>query len=125
MNDAPVLVIEDEPDLAATCQRLLAHLGYRVLCATSRGEALALIEAEPLALVISDVRLPDGTGIDCVAAAREHDTPAIVVTGFHSVAARRAAADAGAAGYLQKPFSASALASLVASSIHHSPNTRD
>jgi DNA-binding response OmpR family regulator len=110
-----VLVVDDETDLAVTCQRLLRRLGYEVTCAGSRGEGLALIERELPGLVISDLRLPDGSGIDLVFAARRTPTPVpvIVVTGFPSSASRAAALAAGAAAYLAKPFSAQALTSLV------------
>ncbi len=110
-----VLVVEDEADLAETCQRLLRRLGYEITCAGSSREGIALIEHEAPGLVISDLRLPDGSGIDVVTAARRtpRPVPVIVVTGFPSTASRRAALDAGAAAYLAKPFSASALTSLV------------
>lgn len=94
-----------------TYVRLLGRQGYRVVAAGTRRDALAVIEREPLALVISDLRLPDGNGLDVVRAATAppHRTPAIVVTGFSSEAARLAALDAGASAYFAKPFSAPVL----------------
>jgi two-component system, NtrC family, response regulator HydG len=65
--------------------------------------------------VIADLRLPDGDGLDLVRAARRTPTPtpAIVVTGFASRAARTAALAAGASAYLAKPFATSAFTALV------------
>jgi DNA-binding NtrC family response regulator len=110
-----ILVVDDERDLTATCERLLRRLGYRVVTADSCAAALAALAEDRPALVISDVRLPDGSGLDVVSAARRQATPipSIVVTGQPSERGRRAAADVGAAAYLAKPFSAAALTDLV------------
>jgi CheY-like chemotaxis protein len=111
----PVLVVDDEVDFVANYERLLRRRGYQVISAGSRGAGLMLIEREPLALVITDLRLPDGDGLDLVRAARRTPTPtpAIVATGFTAEPTRLAALAAGASAYLAKPFAASALLSLV------------
>jgi CheY-like chemotaxis protein len=115
----PILVVDDEADLISTYERLLRRGGYRVVTAGTRGAGLAIVEREPLALVITDLRLPDGDGLDLVRAARQLPmaTPTIVVTGFASEASRTAALAAGAAAYLAKPFGASAFVSLVQSTL--------
>jgi CheY-like chemotaxis protein len=68
-----------------------------------------------VALVVSDLRLPDGDGLDVVRAARAAPVPAraIVVTGFPSAESRQAAMAAGASAFVVKPFSASGLAQVV------------
>jgi CheY-like chemotaxis protein len=111
----PILVVDDEADFVANYQRLLRRRGYRVVSAGSRGDGLVIVEREPLALVITDLRLPDGDGLELVRAARRlpTPTPSIVVTGFASEASRMAALAAGASGYLAKPFAASSFISLV------------
>ena len=113
---APVLVVDDEPDMRSSYDRLLRRLGYRVVEAESRQQGLAVIEGGPLALVVSDLRLRDGSGLDVVAAAHAAriPVPAIVVTGFLSAESRRAALAAGAAGFLAKPFAAGDFSALVA-----------
>ena len=110
-----ILVVDDEADLLTTYERLLRRQGYRVVATGSRSGGLAIIERERLALVVSDLRLPDGDGLELVRAARgtPTPTPVIVVTGFVSEASRLAARAAGASGYLAKPFAASAFTSLV------------
>jgi len=109
--DAPVLIVDDETDLTNTLARLLGAQGYRVVTAGTRGEALGIIRERPLGLVICDLRLPDGDGLDVVRAtvATPPHTPAIVVTGFPSPTTRRAALEAGAAEYLAKPFPVASL----------------
>jgi two-component system, NtrC family, response regulator PilR len=113
----PILVVDDEADLVASYERLLRRKGFRVVSAGSRGEGLVLVGREPLALVITDLRLPDGDGLDLVRAARRlpTPTPSMVVTGFASEASRTAAMAAGASAFLAKPFAASAFTSLVES----------
>jgi len=111
-----ILVVDDEADLVTTYERLLQRRGYRVVSAGSCRDGLLLVERGPLALVVTDLRLPDGDGLDIVRAARAtapYPTPSIVVTGFASEASRAAALAAGASGYLAKPFGAAALVSLV------------
>lgn len=110
-----ILVVDDEVDLTATYERLLRRHGYGVVSASSRREGLAALQAERLDLVIADLRLPDGDGLDLVRAARQTPAPVpvIVITGFASEASRQAALAAGAWAYLSKPFSASTFAALV------------
>ena len=115
-----ILVVDDEPDLVATYERLLQRKGYRVVSAGSCRDGLVVVEREPLALVLTDMRLPDGDGLDIVRAARctaPSPTPSLVVTGFASETGRSAALAAGASGYLAKPFGAAALLSLVQSTL--------
>lgn len=110
-----ILVVDDEADFIANYQRLLRRGGYRVVSAGSRGDGLLIVEREPLALVITDLRLPDGDGLELVRAAQRlpTPTPSIVVTGFASEASRMAALAAGASAYLAKPFAAASFISLV------------
>src|SRR5215470_8181500 len=102
-----VLVVDDEADFLATYDRLLRRQGYRTVTTSSRQSALLALEADPFALIIADMRLPDGDGLDIVRAARARPQPArvIVVTGFASAQSRRDALAAGATAYLAKPFS--------------------
>jgi DNA-binding response OmpR family regulator len=102
-----ILVVEDEADMAATYERLLRRAGYRVVTAGSRAAGLELLESLRPKLVISDLRLPDGNGLDVIRAASTLDPPppVIVVTGFASRAAREAALASGARVFLAKPFS--------------------
>ena len=117
-----VLVVDDEQDLIASYERLLRRQGYRVIARGSRQDGLAVIAQEPLVLVIADLRLPDGDGLDVIRAARRAPAPipAIVVTGFGTDASRRAALAAGASGYLAKPFATAAFTAVVAQAVGRS-----
>ncbi|NIP72829.1 MAG: response regulator, partial [Gammaproteobacteria bacterium] len=61
-----ILVIEDEEVIRAALLRLLERHDYRVLEAGSLGEAERRCHAERLDLIIADLRLPDGQGIDII-----------------------------------------------------------
>lgn len=103
----PVLIVDDEADLVTTYERALRRLGYRIISAGSRRAGLDVLRSERLALVVADLRLPDGDGLDIVRAARElpDPPPVIVVTGYPSAAGHQRALEAGAHAFLTKPFS--------------------
>jgi two-component system response regulator PilR (NtrC family) len=110
-----ILVVDDETDLVATYERLLRRSGYHVIAAETRQAALDAIGTDRLRLIVCDLNLPDGSGLDVVRAARAAapSPPVIVVTGFPSPAVQREALDAGAAAFLAKPFSVPSLMALV------------
>jgi two-component system, NtrC family, response regulator PilR len=112
-----VLVVEDEPDLVATYERLLRRQGCRVVSAGSLVAALAAVERERPQLLITDLKLPDGDGLDVVRAVRARPAPpaVIVVTGYGNGASQDAALAAGATAFLTKPFSTAAFSKLVSS----------
>ena len=115
-----VLVVDDEADFLAIYERLLGRQGYEVITAKSRAAGLAVVRGEHRPdLVISDLRLPDGDGLDVVRAARgtADPPPVIVITGYPSEETRRAATAAGATAFFAKPFAAAMLLAAVRSSL--------
>lgn len=118
-----ILVVEDEPDLVHTYERLLRRYDCRVTAAGSLAAGLAALARNAPQLLIADLRLPDGDGLEIVRAARALPTPApvIVVTGVASPATRDAAMAAGAAAFLSKPFSTKAFTALVQSLLDGAP----
>ena len=109
-----ILVVDDEHDLVVTCARLLKRRGWLVVTATTRSEALAaLSRAAAPRLAIVDRQLADGDGLDVLRVALAAGTPVIVITGRASSEIRRLTLEAGAAGFLAKPFSAHDFLALV------------
>jgi DNA-binding response OmpR family regulator len=109
-----ILVVDDERDLATTCERLLNRRGWRVVTAATCADArLALAAAPRPALAIVDRQLPDGDGLEILRAALAAGTPVIMVTGYGAAATRRLTLEEGAAGFLAKPFSTHDLLELV------------
>ena len=114
-----VLVVDDEADFLATYERLLRRQGYHVVVATTRAAGVAAVASEHPDVVISDLRLSDGSGLDVVRAARSMPEPpsVIVITGYPSAGTRHAALAAGATAFLAKPFAAAGLVAAIRSSL--------
>ena len=110
-----ILVVEDEPDMAVTYERVLRRAGHRVVTAVSCSEGIRLLESVRPRLVISDLRLPDGDGLEIIRAARKLDPapPVIAVTAFALRTTRQAALDSGAQAFLAAPFNMAELLSLI------------
>jgi len=110
-----ILVVDDEADLIATYRRLFHRHGYEVTSAATRAGGLLLIDSSTPDLIITDLELPDGDGLDLVRAARGASATSgiIVVSGRSSSGAREDAIAAGASAFVDKPFSADALRDLV------------
>jgi two-component system repressor protein LuxO len=106
-----VLVVENEPDYLPIYDRLLRRHGYDVVAATTRSAGLLGLVREQPNLVVCDLRLPDGDGLDVVRAARAmaNPSPVMVVTGHASGETRRTALAAGAVTFIAKPFTAATL----------------
>jgi PAS domain S-box-containing protein len=78
-----ILFVEDHADTAEVLTMLLQDFGYRVESCATVAEAIKLATEHRFDLLISDVGLPDGTGIDLLRAIRQHSAlPAIALTGF-------------------------------------------
>ncbi len=114
-----VLVVDDEADFLATYERLLRRQGYHVVVVATRAAGVAAVASEHPDVVISDLRLPDGNGLDVVRAARNMPEPpsVIVITGYPSSETRHAALAAGATAFLAKPFAAAGLLAAIRSSL--------
>jgi two-component system response regulator HydG len=107
MNQKPsVLVIDDESGILDTLRILLKKEGFEVLTAQGGKAGLDQIKAGAYDLVLSDVRMPQVTGIDILNAAREQDpmTPVILMTAQASLQTAIQAVNQGAFYYIQKPF---------------------
>jgi CheY-like chemotaxis protein len=102
-----ILVVDDEPDLVANCERLLQRIGYASLRAHTGLDAMALIDREDPDLVVADLRLPGADGLAVTRHARRHvpPIPVILITAYDSPQARNAARESGVGVYLAKPFS--------------------
>jgi DNA-binding response OmpR family regulator len=107
----PVLIVEDEPDIAEGLRYNLEREGLRALVADTgeKGLALALDKASPPALILLDLMLPGMSGIElCRRLRREPSTrrtPIIMLTARGSEGERVAGLELGADDYVTKPFS--------------------
>ena len=101
-----VLLIDDDPGLSEVIGMLLEREGYAVARAATVKQGIALVEAGGLDLVVTDLKLPDGTGLDAVKAirARHPALPIIMITSYSSMESAIDALRAGANDYVIKPF---------------------
>jgi two-component system response regulator RegX3 len=109
-----ILIVEDEGSLADAVRYNLEREGFVVTVAADGRRALERFRAEPPALVILDLMLPEVSGLDlCRAIRAESDVPIIMVTAKDSEADKVAGLELGADDYVTKPFSVRELVSRV------------
>lgn len=108
MNDQPrILVVDDQPLVREMVQEVLAPKGYRTSGAGSMAEARRLAEEQPFDILISDLNLPDGNGLDLVRYFRGRfpGTGVVVITGYPSDRRAREAHELDVGTFIVKPFS--------------------
>jgi len=112
-----VLVVDDEPGLRTMLEILLSREGYGVVTAPGYSVALEAISQapQPFPVVLSDLVMPEGSGLDVLAAAKQRSasTEVILLTAHNSVENAIAAMSAGAFNFVTKPFEPTALIALV------------
>ncbi|CAM2173950.1 histidine kinase [Paraburkholderia sacchari] len=113
-----ILLIEDHDDTAEVMSQLIRALGHEVSVAASVAGALALTAAQRFDLVVSDIGLPDGSGIDFIRAFRkESAAPAIALTGFGTDDDVRRSLEAGFTAHLTKPVNFDQLERLIEATV--------
>jgi DNA-binding NtrC family response regulator len=102
-----VLVVDDESGILDTLRILLRNEGFEVTTAQGGKAGLEQIRAGTNDIILSDVRMPQVSGLDILNAAREQDpmTPVILMTAQASLQSAISAVNSGAFYYIQKPFS--------------------
>jgi len=116
-----ILVVEDEASLADSVRYNLEREGYVVTVAADGREALERFRADPPALVILDLMLPEVSGLDLCRTIRSgSDVPIIIVTAKDSEADKVAGLELGADDYVTKPFSMRELVSRVRANLRRS-----
>src|SRR6476619_6042351 len=110
-----ILLVEDKDSLRRVLRLTLENAGYTVSEAADARSALNEIAVTPHKLVLTDLRMPNGSGLDVLRAARAADsgTPVIVMTAFGSVDEAVLAMKDGAHYFLQKPVDSNHLLLLV------------
>jgi DNA-binding NtrC family response regulator len=103
--DLPILLVEDKDSLRAMLRHALEGQGHAVVEARDQREAEATLQSHRPAVVLSDLRLPEGDGFGVLRAAKEFDPemPVIVMTAFGSIQDAVAAMKEGALDFLAKP----------------------
>ena len=101
-----ILVVDDDPEFMRACVRVLKLWNYSVTSATSGQEALRLAGENAFDVILTDINLPDSTGLDVLRAVRgrDKDVPVILMTGGPELETARLAVEWGALSYLIKPL---------------------
>jgi len=114
-----ILIVDDERAQRDLLARCLREWGYRPLAAASGRQALELLAGTSADLVISDVRMPDGSGFDLLRSLRETAPrlPLLLVTAYPDLRQAVDAVKEGAVDYLTKPIDLNELQDLVAAAL--------
>ena len=114
-----VLIVDDEADIRELLDLTLVRMGLSADCAASIAEAKRLLAEGRYHLCLTDMRLPDGEGLDLVRHIGEHhnDLPVAVITAYGNMDNAVAALKLGAFDYLAKPVSLDQLRALVKSAL--------
>ncbi len=101
-----ILVVEDHDDTLRSMKLLLTRLGYEVLAADNMTKALRIAEEQHFDILLSDIGLPDGSGLELVKRIRAiRDIPALALSGFGMDEDIERSRDAGFSNHLTKPVS--------------------
>ena len=102
-----ILVVDDDPVVAKSFDRVLAGKGYAVISAANGEEALRKLNAETYDVVFTDIKMPGMSGIEVAERVKKSQPwlPVVIVTGFGSTENEARAEAAGVSGFLHKPLS--------------------
>ena len=120
----PILIVDDDADILKLLEMRLTASGYPVIAASSAQQALTLFGMHPIALVISDLRMPEMDGFALFEAIHRLDStiPFILLTAHGSIPEAVHATQQGVFSFLTKPFESKALLEQVAQALRVSPH---
>lgn len=102
-----VLVVDDDPVVGKSFDRVLSGKGYAVITASNGAEALKKLETEDYDVVFTDIKMPGMSGLDMAEQVKQRRPwmPVVIVTGYGSPGNEARAEAAGVSGFLRKPLS--------------------
>ena len=119
LSSPRILVVDDEPDLRTLYELTLLREGYRVEAAESCAEALRCLSEQTFDVLITDMRLPDGLGLELIRQLKTGQRPerCVVITAYGSADNAVESLKAGAFDYLTKPVDIKQFRAVIASAI--------
>jgi DNA-binding response OmpR family regulator len=110
-----ILIVEDDPEMLDLLRKVLEKDGYRVSLAADGHDAALRLAADPADLVITDLIMPRGSGLELLQTIRQGNPnlPVIIVTAFGDWHTYSRAPELGAAAFLSKPLKLAELTAVV------------
>jgi two-component system, NtrC family, response regulator PilR len=114
-----ILIVDDEPDICELLEITLSRMGLETRAAQSIAQAHRLLAEQPFNLCLTDMRLPDGNGLDLVDHIQQRypGTPVAVITAHGNMEAAIRALKSGAFDFISKPIDLKNLRQLIASAL--------
>lgn len=114
-----ILVIDDEPDIRELLEITLKRMELKCLCAENLAQARQLLKKHTFNICLTDMKLPDGDGVEFVSYIQNHypDMPVAVITAHGSMETAIQALKSGAFDFLTKPVDLASLRTLVSSAL--------
>ena len=105
MTNDPILLVEDKPELREMLTHALSRMNFQPVAAASLEEALQKLKTQRFAAVLTDLKLPSGSGMDVLSSALNEDPnlPVIIMTAYGTIAQAVTAMRDGAFDFIQKP----------------------
>lgn len=105
-RDVTILIVDDEENICEYCGEALREAGFHAVYETTHTGALERLRREQLGIMLVDMKLPDGDGIDLIRQAKKlnPNLEAILMTAYTSIESAVAALKSGAFDYIPKPF---------------------
>jgi len=106
MDKGRILVLDDDPIVNLSCRRILGAEGYHISTVERGEDALRKLDKESFDLLISDIRLPDISGIIVLKEAKvsHPEVDVVIITGYPTVEDAKESIRLGAFEYIEKPF---------------------
>jgi two-component system, OmpR family, KDP operon response regulator KdpE len=121
-----VLVVDDEPQILRALGVILRNAGYEVATAATKSEALDAVSVRPPDVMVLDLVLPDGSGVDVTSEVRRWSSlPIIVLSAVGDEGEKVRALDVGADDYITKPFGTDELLARLRAVLRRAAGNRD
>ena len=106
MAEKKILIVDDNPNMASLLAEMLEVFDVPSKASTDGETALRLLESEEFSLVITDLKMPNMSGVELLRAIKQkrHSLPVIVISGYHLASHEGKVVDGLPDGFINKPF---------------------
>ena len=110
-----ILIVDDEPDILELLSMTISRMKFTAISATNIAEAKTLLETHTFQLCLTDMRLPDGSGLELITHIQENfkNIPSVMITAYGSIDMAIEAMKVGAFDFLSKPVELDKLRSII------------